>query len=364
MTGDAGTAGDTGLSGADVARRFQAEAVAPVLAREFPRLRYAAGRLGSGSDVLGFDDAMSRDHDWGCRLTVLVDSADAAAVPLVREQLERSLPATWRGYPVRFAATWDDVVSHRVEVAAVGDFARGRLGFDPLAGLSAVDWLLLTGQGVLEVTAGPVFTDQTRELARLRAVLRWYPDDVDRYLLAAGWLQVSYRLPMHGRAADREDDAGSRVIAGAIATSLMRLALLAHRRWAPYEKWLGTAVRALPEGPALAGLLSAAVTAARWPDREEAMASAAGLIAEVQRDRSGPGGAGVPVLSQYWDRPYRHVDPEVFRGLREAISDPGLARLPAELGAAEQWVADVEMLHRPERRAALAAAYRSWLGGT
>jgi Domain of unknown function (DUF4037) len=363
VSGDAGPAGMAGLSGTELARRFHAEAVAPVLARESPRLRYAAGRLGSGSDVLGLDDATSRDHDWGCRLTVLVDSADAAAVPQVREQLERSLPDTWRGYPVRFATTWDDAVSHRVEVAAVGDFARDRLGLDPLGGLSTVDWLLVTGQGVLEVTAGPVFTDQTSELTRLREILRWYPDDVDRYVLAAGWLQVSYRLPMHGRAADRGDDAGSRVIAGAIAASLMRLALLAHRRWAPYEKWLGTAVLGLPEGPALAGWLSQTVTAARWPDREAAMATAAGLIAAAQRDRGVPADQEAPVLRQYWDRPYRHVDPEVFRGLREAISDPGLARLPAELGAAEQWVSDVETLHRPGRRAALAAAYRSWLSG-
>jgi hypothetical protein len=166
---------------------------------------------------------------------------------------------------------------------------------------------------------------------------------------------------MHGRAADRGDDAGSRVIAGAIAASLMRLALLAHRRWAPYEKWLGTAVLVLPEGPALSGLLSQTVTAARWPDREAAMSTAAGLIAAVQRDRGVATDEGAPVLRQYWDRPYRHVDPEVFRGLREAISDPVLARLPAELGAAEQWVSDVETLHRPGRRAALAAAYQSWL---
>ena len=119
----------------------------------------------------------------------------------------------------------------------------------------------------------------------------------------------------------------------------------------------------LPEGPALAGWLSQTVTAARWPDREAAMATAAGLIAAAQRDRGVPADQEAPVLRQYWDRPYRHVDPEVFRGLREAISDPGLARLPAELGAAEQWVSDVETLHRPGRRAALAAAYRSWLSG-
>ncbi len=117
-------AGRPGASGADVARLFHTEAVAPILAREFPRLRYAAGRLGSGSDVLGLDDAMSRDHDWGCRLTLLVDQADAAVVPLVRDRLAAELPPTWRGRPVRFATTWDSSDVHRVEVATVRDFAR------------------------------------------------------------------------------------------------------------------------------------------------------------------------------------------------------------------------------------------------
>jgi hypothetical protein len=64
---------DPALAGAGLARLFHADVVAPLLARELPRLRYAAGRLGSGSDVLGLDDPMSRDHDWGCRLTLLVD---------------------------------------------------------------------------------------------------------------------------------------------------------------------------------------------------------------------------------------------------------------------------------------------------
>jgi len=60
------------LPGAELAAAFHREVVGPLLARELPRLRYAAARLGSGSDVLGLDDAMSRDHDWGCRLTLLV----------------------------------------------------------------------------------------------------------------------------------------------------------------------------------------------------------------------------------------------------------------------------------------------------
>src|SRR6516162_9588596 len=87
----AGLVNDRAMPGGELARGFHADVVGPLLARAMPGLRYAAGRLGSGSDVLGFDDAMSRDHDWGCRLTLLVDEPDRAAVPQVRRLLEREL---------------------------------------------------------------------------------------------------------------------------------------------------------------------------------------------------------------------------------------------------------------------------------
>lgn len=93
------------LTGAELARLFHADVVGPLLSRTMPRLRYAAGRLGSGSDVLGLDDAMSRDHDWGCRLTLLVDDRDRETVPRIRRLLEEHLPERYGGFPVRFPVT-------------------------------------------------------------------------------------------------------------------------------------------------------------------------------------------------------------------------------------------------------------------
>lgn len=49
--------------GTELVRSYYEQVVAPLLAARWPGLPHAAGRLGSGSDVLGLDDAMSRDHD-------------------------------------------------------------------------------------------------------------------------------------------------------------------------------------------------------------------------------------------------------------------------------------------------------------
>lgn len=138
--------GESALFGRELARQFHADVVQPLLAASMPRLRYAAGRLGSGSDVLGLDDEISRDHDWGCRLTLLVDGPDQDAVPQITGLLERELPESYRGFPVRFPVTWNPSLSHKVEVATVAGFAASRLGVDPAAGMPVADWLVLTGQ--------------------------------------------------------------------------------------------------------------------------------------------------------------------------------------------------------------------------
>ena len=125
---------DRDLRGAGLARGFFSDVVEPLLDRALPGLAYAAARLGSGSDVLGLDDEMSRDHDWGCRLTLLVDEHDRDQVPRISRLLEEELPERYAGHPVRFHVTWDPSVSHQVEVATVAGFAASRLGVDPTGG--------------------------------------------------------------------------------------------------------------------------------------------------------------------------------------------------------------------------------------
>jgi hypothetical protein len=115
------------LSGSALSRVYYDQLVAPAVAARWPGLPHAAGRLGSGSDVLGLDDVVSRDHDWGLRLNLLVPADVAAAVDA---HLDRVLPDGFAGHPIRFATTWDSQVRHRVQVEDVTSFVRSRTGLD------------------------------------------------------------------------------------------------------------------------------------------------------------------------------------------------------------------------------------------
>jgi Domain of unknown function (DUF4037) len=348
---------ESALSGRELARQFHADVVQPLLAESMPRLRYAAGRLGSGSDVLGLDDEMSRDHDWGCRLTLLVDGPDRDAVPQISGLLERELPESYRGFPVRFPVTWDPSISHKIEVATVASFATSRLGVDPTGEMPVVDWLVLTGQSVLEVTAGPIFVDRTAELAPARARLRWYPPDVERYVLAAGWQRLSQQMPMVGRTAGCGDELGSRLLSAQLAGDLIWLAFALSRQWQPYAKWRGAAFHTLAVAADLAGPLAAA-TAAHWRARESGLADACEVLLSAQRARGLP--APASAVTRFWDRPFRTVDQAIGEALLAGIADPQVSALPTGIGSIEQWVGNVDVLASPARRRALRTAYQTW----
>lgn len=328
----------------------------PLLAARFPDLPHAAARLGSGSDVLGLDDAMSRDHDWGLRLTLLVSRPHVAPID---EYLQEVLPQSFAGLPTRFATTWDPVVRHRVEVDTPRGFAASRLGLDVGDQMGPVDWLSMTGQGVLEVTAGKVFRDTHGGLSEVRRRLAWYPDDVWRYVVAADWSRIGQELPLMGRAAHRSDEVGSRTVLGRLTHTVMHLGFLLERCWPPYPKWLGTGFARLPNAGSVAPALLAAVTSAAWQDRETALCDALGSLHELQRRQGLPTGSSV--IEPFFDRPFRTVSNSVVERLTRSITDPAVRRLPVGVGSIEQWVDNVNVLSSPTLRSAAAAGWREKL---
>src|SRR5579871_4738004 len=101
------------MTGLGIAHDFFASWGHPFLKAQFPELasRIAAGRF-LGSDVLGGDDEISRDHDWGPQFDLFLSADDYS---LHGEQLSQAMnqaaPNPWNGY--RLAGAGDKSV--RVE---------------------------------------------------------------------------------------------------------------------------------------------------------------------------------------------------------------------------------------------------------
>lgn len=353
------------MPGLRLCRAFYWGAVRPLLVDAFPGLRYAAARIGPGSDVLGFDTRRSADHDWGPRLELFLAAEDVAAHrEAISALLSAELPKQFMGWPthfeppdgrVRVMAPTDGPVAHQVVVTDVGTWCREHLGFDPRARITTLDWLATPAQRLAEATGGAVFHDGVGELTAMRDKLRWYPDDLWRYLLACQWLRIAEEEAFVGRAAEVGDAVGSRVIVARLAREVMRLCLMLGRRYPPYGKWLGTAFAMLPRVEKIASALDEATNAPDDAARQSALCAAyegagawqnsLGLCRQVDVSRR-----------YVHDRPYQGIDASRFaEALLAGIEDPRIAALPP-VGAIDQHVDRMAVLTSPALCRALTTA--------
>lgn len=319
------------MTGRELSRRFYEEEVRPRIEPALGGIRHAAAMIGDGSDVLGFDDEVSPGHDYGPRVQIVLPP-DVDSAPVLAALA--TLPSRYDGQPVFFTSEstfngWDEGVPALTTAAAL---FRARLGFDPVAGITLTDWLTTPTQLLATVTAGPVFFDPDNLLTDRRAAVQWYPDDVWRYALAAGWLRVDQEQPFVGRTGGSGDDLGSALLTARLSRDLVRLAFLVERRWAPYNKWLGRAFAGLPIAAELGPPLAAGLAATDWRERERRLCDAAAVLVRAT-NALGLGDSVDPAPRRFFDRDIRvaPADGLVF-ALTAAVTDREIWELIGRLG--------------------------------
>lgn len=339
-------------SAAEVGAGFHADVIAPLVGD----VGYAAGLLGWGSDVLGYDTERSTDHGWGPRVVVLVDASE---VERVRKAVESGLPGEYDGHAVRFG--WDSQEPvHHVTVATLGDWLRGHLGFDASQGIGIADWLVTPQQQLLGVVAGQVYADDGR-LAAVRDALAWYPDQIWRWLLACQWSRIAQEEAFVQRTYEVGDELGSRVVAARLVRDVMRLALLQSRTYAPYTKWLGTAFARLDHADGLDQVLADATAAARFEDREHALVTAYELVAR-RHNALGITEEIDPAPRPYFTRPAQVIDAGRFvhaclATVTDQVTGEAVARCGL-IGSIDQFADNTDVLSNPEAFRKFVAVYR------
>lgn len=277
------------VKGLELSRAFFAQTVQPILSRRFPDLQYSAGLIGSGSEVIGYDDPVSTDHHWGPRVMLFLSPADHRALAgSIDTLLAQELPHRFLGYSTNFSApkTEDgdhgvqllaDIdegpVNHRIEILTLDGFMSDYLGIAAADLLRAADWLSIPQHKLLSVTGGAFFRDDLGVQAA-RDRLRFYPQDLWLYMLASGWSRIGQDEHLAPRAGAVEDELGSALIGSRLARSIMQLCFLLERQYAPYAKWFGSAFAELNCADELLPVLQSVQRSAHWRDRQRRLCAA------------------------------------------------------------------------------------------
>lgn len=263
------------MKGLDLARQLYEETVRPALAAEFPMQegRIAVGLAGPGSECYGFDDEISRDHDFAPRLCLWIPAEDAEE------------------YGARLQKRYEELTAHLPGVSAQ---ARDRSGVIPIpefyrrftgcpgAPEGPLYWLRVSDHHLAAATNGEVFRDDLGAFTAIRrTLLRGYPIDVMRKKLAARLFAMGqagqYNYP---RCARRGDTVAMTLALDEFLRAALQAIYLLNGRYAPFYKWL---YRGAEELPRLRGTVLALKELLLQPP-EERQAGIETVCADIQEE--------------------------------------------------------------------------------
>lgn len=249
------------MTGLELCRRYYEEYGQPMIAEKFPDYEscIAVGLVGKGSDCFGFDDVLSRDHDFGPRFVLWVTKE-------VYNQIGKELQAAYENLPTSFMGIDRIETFHgkdRCGVMIIEEFYKNVLGINPVgifaqpeenhaSGKEKMDaiksWLAVQDYALAAAVNGEVFRDDEGIFTKYREILQaYYPKAVWYRKIAqtCGLFSQSgqYNLPRMRR---RGQFVSAELAKVECMKHAMKLYYLLNRTYAPHDKWL---FKGLPENP-------------------------------------------------------------------------------------------------------------------
>lgn len=358
------------IPGLKLSKLFYQNKVKPILLENFPKLPYSAALIGWGSEVLGFDTSISRDHHWGPRVLLFLSEKDYPKLKnRISRTLSKSLPYEFMGYSTNYSKPEPNGVRHPVRITrgpvnhliniyTLKSFFEARLGFDPSRKITIKDWLTFPQQRLLELGSGEVFHDGLGKLEAIRGKLNFYPRDIWLYLMAAQWKRISQEEAFVGRAGEIGDELGSQIVAARMVREIMKLSFLIEKQYAPYSKWLGSAFGKLKIASKLEPILRDVLSAKTWRMREKKLAQAYSVVARQHNALQ----ITQPLpckVTRYYGRPYLVIHGDNFASaIKKSIKDPQVKRLTTDVGSIDQFIDSTDVINNLTLCRHLSVVYR------
>ncbi len=251
-------AGQSFANGMELCRAFYEEYGIPMIRENFPQYEHmiAVGLVGEGSECFGFDDEISRDHDFGPGFCMwLTDQVYEEIGEQLQEAYDK-LPSTYMGI-TRFTTA---KAQKRVGVFRIGDFYENLIGLRDVPATQN-QWLFLEDYRLATAVNGKVFRDDLGEFTRIRrGILKYYPEEVRlRKIARQAALMAQSGQYNYSRMFGRGEKVTAAIALSEFMKHTMAMVYLLNRTYAPFYKWMHRGMQNLPILPEIGDILNALV---------------------------------------------------------------------------------------------------------
>lgn len=260
---------DSGDSIIEQDRRFYEKQIAPMIHADFTAYekRIAVGVVGEGSDCFGYDDEISRDHDFGIGVCLWITDDDAQCIGEQLQKRYQEMLFEWIHKNPEILSSPEILSKYLVQrrgVMTIRKFYETILGFriDPAnPTVNNAAWFYTDEWKFAAATNGIVFCDELGQFSSIRnAILQYYTEKVWRMRLTNELHEFSAAMQAnYARCMARGDLIASNFCKTRSIDAAMNILFLLRRTFAPYYKWKFRAFRELDGSEELVLLLEEAV---------------------------------------------------------------------------------------------------------
>lgn len=271
------------MQGIEESRKFFREKGLPLLMASFPDAlpHIAAGRAGRGSECFGFDDDISRDHDFRTGFTLWLTYEAERAYGF---KLQRACEALFKEAN-RECGRESKLGPSELGVVCIEDFYRRHTGL-PGAPRTWQEWLYTPEYAFAEAVNGEVFMDNEGTFSRIRSVILYdMPEDVRLKKIAARLISMAQSGQYNFERCLKHGEKGAALMAlNEFVKSTVSLVFLLNFRFAPYYKWHFRALKGLPLFGELGAPLEELLTGGSFEEKGAAVEAICGRILDYLRE--------------------------------------------------------------------------------
>lgn len=221
------------MNGLELSKKYFNEVLYKKIKENFD-IPISAGLVGYGSECYGFDDLISRDHDFYPMPCIWIREKDYIENKEKIENFMNSLDRKYMGFEVINKSEWGE---NRRGFLNIEDYIYSFLG-STKGPQNDMEFRNIPQYLLSSFTNGEIFIDELGIITKMREKVKYYPEDIRLNMMSTRCMKI-HREGVYNyiRCIRRNEYVASTQALGLFITNVIELYFLINKMYCPYYKW-------------------------------------------------------------------------------------------------------------------------------